>query len=848
MSTTAASAKETWQKLKRRVIKPTVNRVDVELENLRSGEFERYRTWVVSHMGQLPLNGFVQEPIHKYFVQPHLIYRRGPVKPRQKIPRKLRNGRHTLPQFLEARKIHKHNLLITGEPGMGKTTLLRHLAWQTANEGLVRPETRLPILLVARPLIESLQRQPGKNLHHLIREQLRMAGFSAKKYWIAEQMRKGRCLLLFDGIDEIVDPEAWELFIKWLNKQVEAHKRNQFVATTRPFIGNSDFLESWTALSLQPFNANQLKRFMRVWSVTRYKEWMRALQQPFLKNVAASPLLLTLLRLTDQPMTSSEIGLLGQLFTQQLTNSMERDPVTQVLESHLRRFMLAELAYKMTVSRDVYISDEAVIQIVGDADEWVYESGILVKTAVGLIRFSHLFFQAYLTAVHVRAHNLEEQLWEHLDDRWWHDTIRLYAQDKSPEQLIAHCLTSTQPTLERLHLVHLILKAAEDLPEKLVESIPRLLWHNAFGSALQQRLLAELLLTIRFERADMETATMGLLVSHAEYQLFVDDMQAHGNFSQPDHWLAYNYPKGQATRPVVGTRSVDAEAFCEWLNERQGTNAVRYRLPRPGELNGNLYSQVGNQQGVAYWVHNGDATNLEILTPSMPAAEILQRQLARDLSRAYMHAHPAGFRFQETIPLILNPSRASCLNIPEIFLPEFDQTLVDSLSILENYARMERIGTQLESEEDWLQAREQLNGRLQDLSNVIANILQITPQQVHEFATNLPRAAALAKQRNLEPSPILARQFVRFYALILAASLQSVWLLQRQYLSSATDILYREKIELWQKQVSDQVSAYLDVYTDIVILDERKAGNLQATEGVCLVGDPALSYDSSLDL
>ncbi|MEM7116456.1 MAG: NACHT domain-containing protein [Chloroflexota bacterium] len=846
MSTTVVSAKQTWRKIKRKVIKPTVKRLDVELENLRIAEFEAYRSWLVSHLNQLSLNGFVREPIDTYFVPPHLTYRKGPMLPRQKIPRKLRSGRHTLNEFLQAARIHKHKLLVLGEPGMGKTTLLRSVAKQMAEEGLNDPTVRLPILLVARPLADSLIQRPGKNLSQLIHEQLQAAGLETDKNWITEQLLNGRCLLMFDGLDEIIDPEAWELFIKWVNKQIANHKKNVFLVTTRPFIGNSDTLEDWTTLTLEPFNNDQLKRFMKLWSVTRRQEWMEQLKRPFLQHVASNPYLLTLLRLTEQPMASTELGLLGQLLTQRLTDSYEADSAAQMLESQLRRFMLAEVAYEMTKARDIYLSDEALSHTVGAAADWVFTSGIMVQTATGMARFSHLLLQAYLTAVHVRAHGLEEELWEKLDDRWWHDTIRLFAQDQSPEQLIAHGLTATEPTVERLHLVHTTLANSQDLPPKLVESVPRLLWHHSSDAGtLQQRLIAELMLAVRFSRADGQTAASGLLVNHAEYQLFVDDMQAHGRFTQPDHWLAYHFPKGQATRPIVGTRPADAESFCDWLNERQvDPHAIRYRLPRPSELNGYLYTQIGNQTGVAYWVHNGDNTSLEVLTPPNSATDIIQRQLSRDLCRAYPHAHGAGFRFQETIPLILDPSRAAQLNIPTLLLPEFDPMLVDSLSILENYERLNEIGSQLETEEDWAHARAQIATYRYRLADVLAEILQIAPQQIQEFITNLPRTITLAKQRNLEPLPILARQFVRFYALILAASLQSVWLLQRQFLASPIDIMYRDKVETWHKKVSDNVAIYLDIYTDMVILDERKAGNLQATEGICLVGDPALSRGS----
>lgn len=844
MSSTVVSAKQTWRKIKQKVIRPTVTRLDVELGNLRSGEFVRYREWVMSHVGQLPLNGFSQRPFHTCFVEPLLSYERGPSAPRQKLPRWLRNDPQAMPQFLANSKIHKHHLLVTGEPGMGKTTLLRQMAWRWAQDGLGDPLVLLPFLLVAQPLAETLLRHPDRTLAQLIQEQLRVAGFTMQLPWLTEQLQNGRCLLLFDGLDEIVNPEAWMLFLGWLDEQSTLFKKSQFVATTRPYIGNSDQLADWTALALQPFSLAQQQQFMQQWGLKDGESWLAQLP-----TLARQPFLLTLLvqlQQQERPLPTSEQALIGEFCTQQLIDGRQYDPVSQVLDAHLRRYTLSQVAHEMMRQRKLYMTDEELVRLVGEGEEWLVGSGLMVRTAVGLTRFAHSLLQSYLAATYVRANGYEKQLWARLDDRWWHDTIRLFSQEQMPEKLIARCLTATQPTVERLHLVHATLQAIGDVSPKLIENIPRLLWHNATDSnSLQQRLLAELMLFARFQRADMAAVEGGMLVTHVEYQLFVDAMQAHGRHTQPDHWLAYQFPKGQATRPVVGTRAVDARAFCNWLNERgQQVNALQFRLPFPGELNGRLYAQIGNQKGVAYWVNGSDSTHLELLTAPNPSAEVLERQLARDLSRAHVAASGAGFRFTEAVPLILDPARAVSLNVSEINVPPFDAGMVQALAVLEDYDLLARTDVHASDLAErngatgGASTSAEANGRLAALADVVATVLQIPPEQAHKMVFNLPHTSDLAKQRHLESEPIVARQVIRFYALILAASLQTVWLLQRQYLTMSTDMLQRQRVAAWQQSLTQRIATYVDIYTDMVVLDERKAGNLQATESICLVGDP----------
>lgn len=838
MSSSTASAKQTWRKIKRKVIQPTVARFDVELENLRSGDFVQYREWVMNYMGQLPLNAFVKRPFHTCFVEPLLAYQRGQTAVRQKLPRWLRNTPHLLPKFLENNRIHKHNLLITGEPGMGKTTLLRYLAWHLAHEGLGDPKVKLPILLVAQPLAETLLRQPDRSLVQLVQEQLRQSGFTVEAPWLTEQLQNGRCVLLFDALDEIVNPEAWMLFGGWLNDQATLFRKNQFIATTRPFIGNNDQLANWTTLALQPFSLAQQQQFMQQWSVAQDETWLEQLPQ-----LARHPFLLTLLlqlRQDERPLPTTEHALLTEFCAHQLVDGWQYDPLTQVLDAHLRRYTLAQVAYEMTRLRKIYLTDEEMARLVGEAEDWVFTKGLMVRTAVGLNRFTHPLFQSFLAAFYIRANGYEKQLWNRLDDRWWHDTIRFYAQEQQPEKLIARCLTSTQPTVERLHLVKCTVEAIDNISPKLIENIPRLLWHNASESnGMQQQLLAELMLFARFHGADLPAVEGGVMVTHAEYQLFVDAMQAHGRYTQPDHWLAYQFPKGQAVRPIVGTRASDAQAFCDWLNQRGSqTNQLRFRLPFPGELNGRLYAQIGNQKGIAYWVNSSDSTRLEMLTAPNPAAEVLERQLARDLFRAHEIATEAGFRFAQDVPLILDPSRAAGLNVPDLNVPPFDGTLVQAWLVLEDYDLLARMDPRSDNPAEWKELPELINGRLNAITNVLTTVLQIPREQAQEMVFKLPHTCALAKERHLDSEPILARQVIRFYALILAATLQTVWLLQRQFLSLTTDTLQRQRVAAWQQLLTERIAAYLDIYTDMVVLDERKAGNLQATEGICLVGDP----------
>ncbi|MDX9990862.1 MAG: SUMF1/EgtB/PvdO family nonheme iron enzyme [Anaerolineales bacterium] len=83
-------------------------------------------------------------------------------------------------------------------------------------------------------------------------------------------------------------------------------------------------------------------------------------------------------------------------------------------------------------------------------------------------------------------------------------------------------------------------------------------------------------------RIDDDTYIDDSLVTCAEYQLFIDEMSAQDEYYQPDHWKECHFPKGHARQPILGMRSSDAVAFCEWLT-RRNNDGWTYRLPTQSE-------------------------------------------------------------------------------------------------------------------------------------------------------------------------------------------------------------------------------------------------------------------------
>ncbi len=83
-------------------------------------------------------------------------------------------------------------------------------------------------------------------------------------------------------------------------------------------------------------------------------------------------------------------------------------------------------------------------------------------------------------------------------------------------------------------------------------------------------------------RIDDNTYIDDTLVTCAEYQLFIDQMREQGKYYQPDHWISYQFPTGQAHEPIFGVRYADNFDFCKWITEYEN-NEWLYRLPTQKE-------------------------------------------------------------------------------------------------------------------------------------------------------------------------------------------------------------------------------------------------------------------------
>ncbi len=200
-------------------------------------------------------------------------------------------------------------LVILGDPGLGKSTLLRHLVLRWAEE----PTRPLTILIELRRLVSStglvsffdyLERGTG-NVFSLAQPQLR-------KY-----LKDEESLILFDGLDEV--PEAIrEDAVVGIIRFAEDHPLARMIVTTRihGYCPGSAHPEQFQAASfqqftLQDFGDAEISHFISSWHQEAFADpderaiFDRRLRNaiadsPAIRELSGNPLLLTLMTILSR--------------------------------------------------------------------------------------------------------------------------------------------------------------------------------------------------------------------------------------------------------------------------------------------------------------------------------------------------------------------------------------------------------------------------------------------------------------------------------------------------------------------------------------------------------------------
>ncbi|HEY6284176.1 MAG TPA: HEAT repeat domain-containing protein [Ktedonobacteraceae bacterium] len=394
-------------------------------------------------------------------------------------------------ELVEAVTCHD-KLVILGDPGGGKTTLLRYLALKHAQAVQVeRISAEYDLGLALFPILVRIADYAeyglpkGKSLSDFLVDYCTMhecPGGGLADLLITK-LATGNCLILLDGLDEIVNADERRSVVRRVEEFVQRHddRANRFVITSRSAGYRSAPLgESFVHYSVQEMNEMQIRRFLERWCIaveeaqtsdltadahesTARREIegiMRAVENSRgVRRLAANPLLLRILALIHRtgaqlPQRRIELYRLTADTLARTWRMSQGVAESSLIKDEYLTPLLSKLAYWLHVNKPTGIATEReVYDVLGEEwanlhdSDWNPEkpnarikedvshflvavrehTGLFVERAPKRYGFMHMTFEEYYAARYLvaRSRTRARLIREHLHDPHWNEPILL---------------------------------------------------------------------------------------------------------------------------------------------------------------------------------------------------------------------------------------------------------------------------------------------------------------------------------------------------------------------------------------------------------------------------------------
>lgn len=388
---------------------------------------------------------------------------------------------------------------VLGEPGSGKTTLVRYLALQMASDACQGKSDRvIPVRVRLSIWADLLAIDDEISAFHAAARDLQLDNRQDTLSWLDRCANNGHVMFLFDGLDEVADPDKRPLLLEKLRETVRQYPRANMLISSRPVGFERPALGThFDIYEIQRLDRRAIDEFVARWCSSRHghaKERKcaecgtktEALRRAMaghkrITTLASNPMMLTILCLLHEAgaaLPRRRIELYERivqafLFTweQAKSNAATGEPDRNLaLDDRDVLWLLQAIAFDMQmhdwtlvprwwlISRSTgFLQQELGYE--GDQARAVSETllrsieeraGILVERGQDRFGFQHLAFQEYFAARAVlEAGDPIEVLRPYLYHPRWREVVRLVAGDMKRDQapqLLRVILDDPDPT------------------------------------------------------------------------------------------------------------------------------------------------------------------------------------------------------------------------------------------------------------------------------------------------------------------------------------------------------------------------------------------------------------------
>ncbi len=863
-----------WQRLEEPLVDKTAAWVPSFLKNTFAGYRRRYLYYLSHAHRVLEFNGLTQRPAYnreldRIFVEPEIC----PIPPHQASSHLLKRAQlasansHDIWYYLSDKMLSSDAFVLLGAAGSGKTTLIKYIAFSLSQPHLrsqLRRKHRLhqsfPVLLYLRDHVSTIKDKPESTLPELLQSYVQSKGrLTIPVQWFEQQFKRGKCLVMLDGLDEAADIEERKLVVEWIHKQILAYAKNRFILTSRPHGYIDTPMNDVSVLNIQPFTLPQIKSFARNWYFI--DERMRSskkdpgvqlradegagnllsrlYQKPSLLELAANPLLLTMIATlysTGASLPENRLDLYREIFQVLLYRRREAIGLTPKLNVNQKLEVLQPLAFHMVQQRLLEIEHDRIIEVITPhltqvspeltSDEFLKDiernSGLLLKVNTGTWSFAHKTLQEYLAATYLKEKRRETLLLKHIDDDWWHETICFYCAQADATKIIQACLAQADASVQMLDLAlecnNQKLKADPTVAQKIEE----LLQTGVEDADSKKRsIVAEALLKRRLERMVYlhdDVYVDASLVSCAEYQLFLNDQSVQGRYYHPWHWRTASFQPGQGREPILGVQPLDAQVFCDWLTTREN-GLWHYHLPGKDELvliTPHLDKAAWSRHDIGFWVNEDEFAWIDEAVPEYKnLEEMVLDQLLFDRAKALNYDRARARDRREPIDDALELERKlNEMQVPDVSPFLVHDIIAHPLAVDGSYFKKVFLAT---------------FGKTLFFSDVLSDVVKIAAPAIPGYLDSLGK-------RTSPPYSEFEKQLRWFtcYQGQLQAR-RSYFQMQQTNTSQKQQQRLLRQLGLEKSLAQQEFEFYRKLSTDFAVLELRAKGKLPPWEGILLV-------------
>ncbi len=370
--------------------------------------------------------------------------------------------------------------VLLGDPGAGKSSLLQYLALDWVEDN-TKP---FPLLIELREY--AIDRADAKNFLDFLSKG-GMARWGFDRHELHQYLQTQPSLVMFDGLDEIFDPQLRQSIIEEIaNFATQEYPNVKIVITSRVVGYVPDRLRSvdFQHFTLQELDKSQIQDFIDTWyrlaqgEKPKQEQLKQRLKEaidrfPAIQNLANNPLLLTLMAMLNQEgdLPTRRVDLYDRASRLLLHNwdfdvngKNLADPALKQIDAPEKQKILGKIAYTMQSDpaglAGNLLDGESLQQILTvHLKEWSMTPAVMAKQLIEQLRTRSFILCAYGTDAYGFVHRtfleyfcakgfvrrLKEELYsleqlrddvfvKHWQNETWHEVLQLICGLLKPEE------------------------------------------------------------------------------------------------------------------------------------------------------------------------------------------------------------------------------------------------------------------------------------------------------------------------------------------------------------------------------------------------------------------------------